>query len=750
MKYEDFISKKTIESVDCGFNPKSINEMLFDFQKDIARWILKKGRAAIFADCGLGKTPMQLEFAKQVSKNEKGNVLIIAPLAVSQQTIREGNKFGVDVKYCRKQDDVKPGITITNYEMMDKFEPSYFCGIVLDESSILKSFTGKIRTEIIEKFKDTKYKLACTATPAPNDFMELGNHAEFLGVMTLNEMLSMYFVHDGGETQKWRLKGHAQDDFWKWVCSWAVMIRKPSDLGYNDGKFILPELKINEIKCDTSELDTGDNLFRLHASTLQERIKERRETISIRTDMAAKIANSNNDQWLVWCDLNEESAQLKKKIDGSIEVKGSDPIEHKEKSMIGFSDGSIRVLVTKPSIAGFGMNWQHCHNVIFVGLTDSYEYFYQAIRRCWRFGQKNEVQCNIVYAETEGAVVANIKRKEKDAEKMAEEMVKNMHVYNQENITGTKRESVLYKTNLESGKNWKVYLGDCVEESKKIDDCSIDYSIFSPPFASLYTYSNSPRDMGNCKDESDFMDHFQYLVKELFRITKDGRLCSFHCMNLPSSKCRDGFIGIKDFRGTLIRCFESEGWIFHSEVCIWKDPVVAMQRTKAIGLLHKQLVKDSCLSRQGIPDYLVTMRKPGENKEPVHGELDYFCGDESTFKNNGRLSIDVWQRYASPVWMDIRPGNTLQKDSARDEKDERHICPLQLDVIERGIQLWSNPGNTVFSPFAGIGSEGHVSVKTGRKFIGIELKESYWKQAVKNLRNIENETMQDDLFSQVS
>jgi hypothetical protein len=294
-----------------------------------------------------------------------------------------------------------------------------------------------------------------------------------------------------------------------------------------------------------------------------------------------------------------------------------------------------------------------------------------------------------------------------------------------------------------SGNGWASYNGDCVELIKGLPDNSVGFSVFSPPFASLYTYSNSDRDMGNCKD-GEFIEHFKFLTDELFRVLKPGRNVSFHCMNLPTSKARHGFIGIHDFRGELIRTFQESGFIFHSEVCIWKDPVTAMQRTKALGLLHKQVKKDSCMSRQGIPDYLVTMRKPGENGNPVAGEFEWFAGDESTFKHTGNLSIDIWQRYASPVWMDIKPNNTLQHRSARDNEDERHICPLQLDVIERALQLWSNEGDTVLSPFMGIGSEGHVSLKLNRKFIGFELKPSYYNQAVKNLAKAEE--MQETLI----
>lgn len=270
---------------------------------------------------------------------------------------------------------------------------------------------------------------------------------------------------------------------------------------------------------------------------------------------------------------------------------------------------------------------------------------------------------------------------------------------------------------------YALYNGDSAEILKSIPDCSVHYSIFSPPFASLYTYSNSERDLGNCRTTAEFYEQFKFIVDELFRVLIPGRLISFHCMDLPLSKERDGVIGLRDFRGELIKLFEDSGFVLHSQVCIWKDPVIAMQRTKAIGLLHKQLKKDSCMSRQGIPDYLVTMRKPGDNPEPVS-------------HTNETFPVEIWQKYASPIWTDINPSDTLQASSARDEKDERHICPLQLTVIRRALNLWSNPGDVVLTPFLGIGSEAVVALQSGRRAIGIELKPSYYQQAVRNCENV--------------
>ena len=717
MQYEQYINSKKITSSYTGFDYIRHNNSLFEFQNAIVKWACARGRAAIFADCGLGKTAMQLSWANNIS----GNVLILAPLAVAEQTVREGIKFGINVNYCRSQSEVADGVTIANYEMLEHFDESKFQGIVLDESSILKSFDGKTRNLIIDKFIKTPFKLACTATPAPNDHMELGNHAEFLGIMSRTEMLATFFVHDGGETSKWRLKGHAESDFWRWVCSWAVNIRKPSDIGFSDDGYNLPELRMHHHICQVDKPSDGF-LFPVQASTLQERIVARRDSIDDRIKKAAEIIMKNpDDQWLIWCNMNAESEGIARAIKNAIEIKGSDKREHKTKSMMGFSSKDVQIIVTKPSVAGFGMNWQNCNKVMFLGLSDSYEQFYQALRRCWRFGQKNEVDCYIITAETEGATLSNIKRKEEDARIMADEMAKEMSDFSIEQITNSaKKEQDEYNTSHDSGDVWDMYLGDCVDNIKKLGDESIHYSIFSPPFASLYTYSNSDRDMGNCKGDDDFMIHFSFLVKELFRVLKSGRLVSFHCMNLPTSKQNHGYIGIRDFRGDLIKLFQSHGFIYHSEVCIWKDPVIAMQRTKALGLLHKQIKKDSAMSRQGIPDYLVTMRKPGENIEPVSHTSDTF-------------PVGVWQKFASPVWMDINPSDTLQYRSAREHNDERHICPLQLQVISRGIDLWSNPNETVLSPFAGIGSEGYQAIKQGRRFIGFELKKSYYGQAVKNL-----------------
>jgi hypothetical protein len=751
--YEDFLKNKDIVDQQTGFNPTELNPKLYDFQSAIVRWACKRGRAAIFADCGLGKTPMQLEWANQVHKHENKPILILAPLAVSKQTQREGKKFNIKVTICESQDNVVNGINITNYEKLHKFDAGSFCGIVLDESSILKSYTGKFRNYIIDQFQKTPYKLACTATPAPNDFVELGNHSEFLNVLSRPEMLSLFFINDTANVGTWRLKGHGESKFWQWLCSWAVMLSKPSELGFEDNGFTLPKLNIIEHVIEHGKPLEGF-LFPQKAETLNERRQARRESIEDKLGLVRSIITPN-EKWLVWCDLNNESESVSQ-IEGFVEVTGSQEDHIKEDRLLGFATGNINNLVTKSKIAGFGLNLQCCHNVIFFGLSDSYESFYQAIRRCWRFGQKHQVNCHIITTDTEGNIVENIKRKEADALKMRKEMIEHMQDITKSELHEKSISSFEYRTDIYKQPKYELHLGDNIELIKNLKDESVGFSIFSPPFASLFTYTNSIRDMGNCRDKNDFLEHFRFLVSELQRVMMPGRLISVHCMNLPMTITHDGVMGMHDFRGDIIRLFQDEKFIFHSEICIWKDPLVQAVRTKVLSLAHKQVCKDSSRCGQGIPDYIVVMRKQGDNPKPIerkHGFTEYIGEREqnnTTFNEDQRLnklSHEIWQRYASPVWMDIRQTRVLSTDIARDEKDEKHVCPLQLDTIERCLELWSAKNDIVLDPFSGIGSTVYSAVSMGRYGIGFELKESYWKQSIKNLQYLESKKDQGDLLS---
>lgn len=449
MNYQDFLEQKKINSESYGFDI-DLSHLewfmyeLFDYQNAIVRWALRRGRAAIFADTGLGKTAMQLAWADQVRTHIKVPVIILAPLAVAHQTVKEGEKFGIESKYASCQDDISgPGIYVTNYEKLHKFDCSVFGGVVLDESSILKGMNGKVRKQVTEAFSKTPYRLSCTATPSPNDHMELGTQAEFLGIMSQLEMLAQYFVHDGSDTSKWRLKGHGVKRFWEWVSTWAVVIRKPSDLGFQDDGHELPELILHQ---HTVECAASDELFVTPAQSLSERISARRNSLHDRVQLAAKIAGEYSDQsLLVWCNLNDESDALSSAIDGAVNVSGSDKAEHKEKSMLGFAEGAVRVMVTKPKIAGFGMNWQICNRMIFVGLSDSWEQYYQAIRRCWRYGQTKPVHVHIVSAETEGAVVENIRRKDIQHDEMADQMVGFMREFMQREVLQSTTQKTEYQ-----------------------------------------------------------------------------------------------------------------------------------------------------------------------------------------------------------------------------------------------------------------------------------------------------------------
>ena len=429
MSYAAYLASKLARDPATGIaDPADLPATLFPFQRDLVRWALRRGRAAVFAGTGLGKTLIELAWANAVARHTGKPVLILTPLAVAPQFVEEGARFGIEVTRATTQIDIRRGVYVTNYDKLEKFALHAFGGIVLDESSILKAFNGKTRNALIAGCQSIPFRLAATATPAPNDFMELGNHAEFLGVMNYAEMLAMFFVHDGGETQKWRLKGHAASEFWRWMCSWSVMLTKPSDLGYPNDGYDLPPLNIHHHRVEVEyepSMETGF-LFPMEAQTLSERLGARRGSIEQRVECAAALINSNDRPWVAWCNLNAESSALAKAIDDAVEVTGSDKEGEKERKVVGFKNGEIRVLVSKPSIMGFGMNFQHCHDTAFVGLNDSFEQIFQSVRRFWRFGQRHAVDAHFIAAETEGAVVANLRRKEADAQAMIEAMVAHM------------------------------------------------------------------------------------------------------------------------------------------------------------------------------------------------------------------------------------------------------------------------------------------------------------------------------------
>jgi DNA modification methylase len=703
--YNQFLKNKEKSFISSGFDidETELNNNLFDFQKHVVKIALKKGRFALFEDCGLGKTIQQLSWSEAVYNHTGVKVLILAPLAVVKQTQNEAKKFGINQK----------AFEITNYDQLKNFDCSQYSGVVLDESSILKGRDGKLSRLIIDSFKNTPYKLACTATPSPNDHMELGQHVEFLGLDTYENMKSMFFVQDQKikTNDKWRLRKYAVDDFWRYVCTWSISIDNPKTLGFNVEGYDLPEIEFIEhhIKMENNT----ENLFGDVAVSATELHRDLKRSFDSRINKTVELVNNSSEQWIIWTLKNDEATELNKVINDSVNVQGSDKAEIKAKNLNGFAEKEFTNLITKTSIASFGMNYQQCFNMIFTSYDFKFEAFYQAVRRCYRFGQTNKVRVHLLVPDSQINVRKSILEKEKKHKQKQKEMAK----YSNEANYKSEEEIVEVKEiEIKTDKYWLMN-GDCNEEIKKLGDESIDYSFFSPPFKDLYTYSDDPRDLSNVTSSDEFYNHFRYLVPELFRVLKKGRLLSMHVMQGTTSIGKDGFLSIVDFRGELIRLFQEHGFIFHAEKMIRKNPQLAAIRTKNVQLMHGQTKRDSSINRPGLADYVITFRKPSKNEVPIQNDIDF----------------DLWCRLAEPVWMDINESDVISNfRKARGDKDEKHMTPTQLSVIRNCYLLWSNVGDVCFSPFGGVGSEGCQAIKMGRKSINIELKKSYFNMNAHN------------------
>ena len=747
MKYQDFLASKGQKIVNAGIDidRSDIHPMLFDWQKDITQWACRKGRCAVFLVAGLGKTFIQLEWARLMGER----TLIIAPLSVARQTVREARKIGMDIKYVRSMNDIEGPISITNYEMAGEFDYSQFGAVVLDESSILKSIGGKTRQKLTDLCRKVKYRLCCTATPAPNDYIELGNHTEFLGICKQSEMLAMFFVnankehtiHYEGQTYRkkgtnkagteWRLKHHAEQPFFKWLSSWAITMTKPSDLGYEDDGFILPPLNITPVYVH-SDYKPADQLFFTQLHGITDRVRVRQSTLEDKLSRLKDIVNGNG-QWIIWCGLDTESTKAASLLNAT-EVKGADSLEHKAEALEAFQDGTIQTIVTKGKIAGFGMNFQNAHNMVFLGLNDSWETYYQCIRRQWRYGQTQPVNVYLIIHDAEDEIYQNILRKDAMAARMKEKLISQIRDYEKGELGMETGSEETYAESVTNGDNWKALLGDSCQRLKEIGSESIDLSVYSPPFADLFTYTASERDLGNCRDWGEFFEHYQYIIREILRVTKPGRLTCVHTSDIPAMAQRDGYIGLRDFPGEVIRVYEKEGWIFTGRAFVQKNPQAQAIRVKSKGLLFVQLRKDSSDSRPALVDQILLFTKPGDNEVPI------------TPVSNGELDNETWIEWANGIWLGISESDTLQFTKARGQDDEKHICPLQLGTIERCIKLYSNPGETVLTPFGGIGSEAYMAVNLGRKAILIELKPEYYQVAISNLRKAESSLNSRKMF----
>jgi DNA modification methylase len=731
MEYKEFLETKKKSFIESGFDVEKLNEKLFDFQKFCVKRALKAGKYALFEDCGLGKTFQQIEWAYQVSLHTNKPVLILAPLAVVGQTINEGIKFGVEVEEYTNN-NLLPKIYISNYEQLENIDCSLFSGIVLDESSILKNYSGATKQLIIEKFINTPYKLACTATPSPNDHLELGNHSEFLGVMKSKDMVSTFFINDAFNKDhtisKWRLKKHAEKDFWNWVSSWALMLSKPSDIGFNDDGYILPPLNVSELEIEVPKQDNG-KLFNDVSVSATDFYKELKVTQAERCIKVAEIVNNSTENYIIWVKSNEEEEELLKLIPDSLSVNGGHKNEIKKARLIGFAKNEFRVLITKTKIAQYGLNYQNCRNQIFLSFDFSFEGLYQAMRRSWRFGQTQQVNILLVIVETMGNVIQSIKQKQSKFENMQKQMQDSMNNSFESKIENNGQ----FIT--EKGERWEQTLGDSTEYTKTIPTESIDYSIFSPPFSDLFMYSDDPRDLSNNKTYEEFFKHFDFVIPELLRITKAGRLLTMHCTQLSKSIGRDGYLEIIDFRGDLIKSMQKHGWRFHAEVVIYKDPKIVAQRTKNIQLLHATTKKDSCVNRPVYNDYMLSFRKAGINENPVNHE------------KNG-LPFDYWCKIAEGVWPlgDIDASDVINVKDAKATNDEKHLTPTQKEPLKRHLELYTNPNDLVYSPYSGAGTDGVVCLENGRRFKGCELKESYNNLSIKHYKAVDLKKQQTTLF----
>lgn len=750
--YDQFLAAKHVTHAATGLAAAAaaIHPKLFPFQRDAVRWAVAKGRCALFLDTGLGKTFCQLEWARLLGQR----TLILSPLSVARQTVREGHKIDLDVRYARSQRDVTDDhmIWITNYEMLDSFDLSQYGAIVLDESSILKSIAGVTRQQLTCACADVPYRLCCTATPAPNDYTELGTHAEFLGVCSTAEMLAMFFVNAnkqqtfliGGKTyekkgsnkggQEWRLKHHAEYPFFRWLSSWSMTMTKPSDLGYADDGFVLPSLTINPTFVP-SDVTIQGQLFFTGLKGLAQRAEIRRQGLTARLDILKQNIAASAGQWIVWVGLDEESAAVTRALPEAVEVRGSDSPERKAEAFEAFQDGAYRVLVTKVRCGGFGMNFQNAAHMAFFGLSDSWEAFYQAIRREWRFGQTRPVTVDVIMTEAEDAIYHNVMRKEAMATRLRQNLVAAMAEHERSELGLDQQLRQDYREDAASGKGWALWLGDACKRLVEVPDASVDLSVYSPPFADLFTYSASDRDLGNNRGWKQFFDHYAFIIRQMLRVTKSGRLTCVHTSDIPAMQSRDGWIGVKDFPGEVIRAYEQAGWVFVGRAFVQKNPQAQAIRVKSKALLFVQLRKDSTDSRPALVDQILLFKRPGVNAVPINPV------------GNGEMDNERWIEWANGIWLGIPESDTLQYAEARAAADEKHICPLQLGTIERCIKLYSNPGELVLSPFAGIGSECYQALRFGRRALGIELKPEYFAVAVKNLREAELRARSRDLFS---
>jgi DNA modification methylase len=781
MEYQEFLESKRVIVNPSGFNIgiDDLNPMLYDYQKDIVKLALWKGRFLLLQDCGLGKAPESLEWAHHVKEHTGKPVLIVAPLGVTYQLEQESIKFNRLTRRIREPDQIGFHNVVINYEILHKFKDhaERFGGIVFDESSIFKSLAGKTRKLALEMAEQISLRLCASATPSPNDYDELLRQAEILGVMKEKEAKALFFIQDGNQANKWRLKGHSVDDFWEWVSEWSVAMRIPSDLGYSDEHFTRADLHIHEIVVPGKPYkdDQGQmSLFPLEAKTMTERRQARKSTIIERVTEMKELLNgsgkihdyipdfSDNEPMIIWRQFLAEADEVCKQIPEAVDIRGSQSQSEKENHIFDFSRGDTQIIVTDPRMFGHGMNWQHSRIQFFIGLSDSYESIYQAIRRQWRNFQMRDVHVFFITASTEGAVVKNVKRKEQQHNEMYDQIVMRMAKHYSHKVAQIGRQEMEYKVDKFETENSTVYLGDSTEMLSNEPDDSIHLTITSVPFPAMYTYTNSARDAGNCKSGEETTDHIKYIMEQVYRVTMPGRLCCIHLTQEPMFKWKDGHVGRIDFRGDIIRMMQEMGWVYWSEVSIVKNPQMKAMRTNDSGLTQASVHKDMTRAAPAMNDYVVIFKKLGDGV-PVPALIS-----PKYDKWDGWLNMDDWVTLAhgvwqfedesallplpEEIWLDIQESDVLRLNGkqahtlGRTEEDEKHLCPLQNGVVERLVMMYSNQGERVLDPFSGQGTTGYWSIKHGRYYVACELKESYWKLSQRVIDKAEQDSKSFDMF----
>ena len=768
INYEDYLNAKlepqyrvngrTIiisrSPISTDLNTQTTNEdHLFDYQRFILNEAIKRQRYAVFADCGLGKTAMFLAWIRRILPALQGKkVLIISPLMVLNQTLDEEEKFYhertiEDIHSKDIEDWAKNGesqIAITNFEKFHEKKELYgnVGAVVLDESSILKNGDGKTRTGIIESTRGIPWKLCCSATPAPNDREEYASHATFLEyTRSNNEFFSMFFVN---RENGWEIKPHGLESFYQYLSAWSVYLRQPEHYGFNDNLAKLPKPIFETVMLEWTD-EQKKLLGTLHKGSLDRKhflIMLSKGFYKDASDKIQQVANNKIASTLdilaknkghpavIWVTYNYEQElyleafkQTNYKVTA---ISGATQEEERVEIIEDFRNGKYDVLISKPKLLGFGLNLPFVTVQIFSGITDSYEQFYQCVRRSHRFGATESVKVYLPVTNAEKHILNNVMKKkdtfEFDSNKQETDFIKNLQndLNKFFNLPFDRKETdESERIEFKQGRDWQLFRGDSIKVLRNLTPESIDMAVFSPPFANLFTYSNDIADMGNTRDHTEFYLHFEFFLKGLFQVMKQGRIVCCHLSQLAVLKSKEGYVGLHDFRGDLIRLFQRHGFIYFGEWCIAKNPQMQAIKEKVRSLSFAQLESDRIGSRPGLNDYIIIFKKPGEASVRV--------------KDSSGPTRDEWINWATGVWADIKDTDTLNVRGSKGEDDVKHICPMNLQVIRRCIRMYSAPGEVVLDPFNGIGSSGVIALERGRKYIGIELKQEYFETAISNL-----------------